>query len=250
MSNLFDKLSTLVNAHVNDLRDQAPGSPFARRAGKAADEPSDPHATARRLRQRLEKAFEREDLLEAKIKARQQRLRKLNQGVDDMIRNGYEAEARRMQNELNSIVRELEIAESDLSEHRMVSRNLLQELNTLEGLLERTLPPSSRPKGRRQDSRSPIKIPVAGAQTAAKDGESGEKTILDSVSGKLNEARAGLGSLFNEAPKHDKKPRRQRFQRYEIIDEEPDPRAPKKREPKGPDMNDRLSRLSKGDDGD
>ena len=62
---------------------------------------------------------------------------------------------------------------------------------------------------------------------------------------KFEETRANIEGLLNNSPVSERPAPRGVAQRFEIVDEEPDPRQPKPRKKDELDMNARLSRLSK-----
>jgi len=136
MSDFFEKIATLVNAQVNDILGKNPKSPLARIKLNAADAEKNPKRSARALRQRLDEALEYEDTLEAKVQALMNEAMELDKEVDGLLRAGDKTGARRRQEQLNMKQRQLAIAESELRDHRRVTRHLLQELGGLEGALQ------------------------------------------------------------------------------------------------------------------
>lgn len=248
MSSLFDKIATLVNAQVNDLLGKNPTSPLARIRLNADDAEKNPRDSARALRRRLDEAMDFEDVLQDKIDALMQEAADLDAELDDSLRQGDEFGARRLQGQLNIKQQQLTIAESELRDHRAVTRHLMQEMRALENALDE--------RERRVHSRSVSEgpsprrthIPLDGAGLR---GKVGDQSIMEAMTGKLNEARDGLESLVNREP-HEPEPRRPAppSNRFIVVDEEPDPRPPKPRKKDAGDMNRRLSRLSKPEDND
>ena len=248
MSSLFDKIVTLVNAQVNDLLGNNPKSPLARIRLNPEDAERHPRDSAQALRRRLDEAVDFEDVLQDKINALMQEAAELDSQLDASLRQGDEFGARRLQVQLNGKQQQLTIAESELRDHRAVTRHLLQEMRNLENALDerdRRAPPNSAVDGRSQGG---MRIPVDGAGIR---GGGGDQSIVDTVSDKLSEARGGLESLINREARSAEPPKpAPRSQRYIVVDEEPDPRQPKRRRQDAGDMNRRLSRLSKPGDGD
>ncbi len=234
MSDFFDKISTLLNAHLNDFLGRNPRSPLARIKLNAEEAEKNPQQSARSLRQRLEEAIDYEDVLQAKIDDRMKEVVELDKLVDEMLRSGDRFSAERLQGQLNMKQQQLTIAESELHDHRLLTRHLMQELNALETALDN--------QERRAASRGRTNIPIDGA---APTRGSSKKTVLNAVTERFEETRANLEILLgsNTDPAPPERPRR--FQKFEIIDEEPDPRRPKPPKEDAPDMSDRLSRLSK-----
>ncbi len=242
MSDFFDKISTLINAQVNDLLGQTPRSPLARVKLNADEAEKDPRRSARLMRRRLEEAIEYEDELQARIDERLRAVVELDKLVDDMLRSGDERSAERLQGQLNMKRQQLTIAESEMRDHRLMTQHLLQELGALEMALDSQ---AKRERASNDPSAGRTRIPIEGVDASEKAGNIKE-SFLGAVSDKLDEARTNFESLLDSSPPPAAKPTRPSApQRFEIIDEEPDPRKPKPRKKDEPDMSARLSRLSK-----
>ena len=248
MTDLFDKLSTLVNAQVNDFLGRNPKSPLARIALNADEAEKDPRRSAQSLRDRLEEAIEYEDVLQAKIDEKMNEVLELDHLVDKMLHSGDEYSAQRLQGQLNMKQQQLTMAESELRDHRLLTQHLMQELSALEMALDnqewqaRGQPPEEgQPSGR-------TRIPVDGKSALSRPGGMTDKSIVDSVSDKFNETRANLENLLHNAPKPNPPDTVRGARRFEIVDEEPDPRTPKPPKTDKSEMNARLSRLSKPSD--
>lgn len=240
MSDLFGKISTLVNAQVNDLLGRNPKSPLARIRLNPEEAEKDPRRSAQSLRQRLEEAIDYESVLQDKIDQLMNEALELDAEVDASVQRGDEFGARRLQGLLNMKQQQLTIAESELRDHRAVTRHLMQEMSALDAALD-----SNEGRQRAQAAagdRKPrsTRIPVEGS--AAVD------SIVDSVTDKLNEARGGIETLLKGAPPAAPPVRREARERIVIVDEEPDPRQPKPKKKDQETMNRRLSRLSKSED--
>ncbi len=242
MSNLFDKLATLVNAQINDALGKNPQSPLARiRLSPEAAE-KDPRRSAASLRRRLEEAIEYEDVLQTKADALLQEAIDIDRQIDQLVRGGHEMEARRLQGQLNFKQQQLTIAESEVRDHRLLTRHLMQELNSLDAALERQERQGAEATPSTRATRQRTRIPLEGAQLPQR---ASERNIVDAVTNKLNETRDSLEGLINRpaAPAPSKTPRR--FEKFDIVDEAPDPRQPKARKNDAVEMNRRLSRLRK-----
>ncbi len=194
MSSLFDKLSTLLNAQIHEVLGNNPSSLRARARLNPDDAAKDPTRSAQALRQRLEEAIAYEDTIQAKVDGLMQAAVALDDEVDGLLRAGKDIEARQLQARLNAKQRQLTIAESELREHRLLTRHLMQELSSLEASLGQT--------GQAPPRRT--SIPVDGAEAPAR-----------------------------------------RYEKFDIVDEAPDPRPPKPQNHDKREMKRRLSRLSK-----
>jgi len=242
MSDLFDKISTLINAQFNDLLGRNPRSPLARIKLNAEEAEKHPQRSAHSLRLRLEEAIEYEDELQARIDERMTEVVELDKLVDEMLRSGDEYSAQRLQGQLNMKQQHLTIAESELHDHRLMTRHLMQELGTLEMALDSE---EQRQRAQTSSAAGKTRIPIDGVASSARQRENLKKSFLDAVTDKFDETRANLESLLDSSPAPERPVRPSGLQRFEIVDEEPDPRRPKPRKKDEPDMNARLSRLSK-----
>ncbi len=233
MSSLFDKISTLVNAQVSDLLGRNPRSPLARIRLNPEEAEKDPRRSAQTLRQRLDEAVDYEGELQGKIDQLMSEALELDAEVDGCLQRGDQFGARRLQGQLNMKQQQLTIAQSELRDHRMVTRHLMQEMITLESALDSRERRQRSQAGDRQPRST--RIPVEGAGS----------TIVDGVADKLNEARDSIETLLNRAPAVAPPVDSGTKERIVIVDEEPDPRQPKPRKTDQRNMNRRLSRLSK-----
>ena len=250
MSSIFDKINTLVNAQVNDFLGRNPKSPLARIKLNAEEADKNPRRSAQTLRQRLEEAIEYEDDLQATVDLIMREATDLDLQVDHLLQAGDEVGARRIQGQLIMKQRQLSIAESELRDHRLMTQHLMRELSTLEMTLDGQERREQATPGEASGGKPRMRIPVEGSNSAATYVKTKGNTIAGAVSDKLEGARTGLENLLNNAPVGKEPQPRRRFEKFEVVDEEPDPRRPKSRGQDKGHMNDRLSRLSKPDDDD
>lgn len=248
MSSIFDKINTLVNAQVNDLLGKNPRSPLARIKLSADDAEKNPRRSLQSLRQRLEEAIDYEEDLQAKIESLMREVADLDQQVDRVLRAGDEFGARRLQNQLNLQRQQLTIAESELRDHRLLTQHLMQELSTVEMALDsQERSAKSRTASAARGSARNV-IPVQDARDA-QTSEAASNSILGAVTDKLDEARSSLENLLNNSPVPKPSQITGHYERFDVVvDEEPDPRTPKPRKSDKPNMDARLSRLSKPQD--
>lgn len=251
MSSLFDKINTLVNAQVNDLLGRNPRSPLARVKLNDEDVEKNPRRSVQSLRQRLEEALDYEDDLQARIDSLMRAVADLDQQVDQFLQAGDEIGARRLQNQMNLKLQQLTIAESELRDHRLLTQHLMQEMTTVEMALdgEERRAQSHSASASRGSERT--RIPVQDARNTPAS-EAGGNSIIGAMTDKLDEARSSLENMLNNSPVPKPSQITGHYERFGIVvDEEPDPRAPKPRKDDKPTMDARLSRLSKpADDSD
>jgi len=244
MDSIFDKLSTLVNAQLNDFLGRNPKSPLARIRLDTEEAENNPRRTVQSLRQRLDEAMNYEDEIQAKIDKLTQDVIQLDEQVDAMVKSGDEFAARRVQGQLNMKQQQLSIAESELRDHRTLTQHLMQEMTTLEMALDSQQKAQSTSSSSSSQG-SGTRIPVDGVEN---DEPQAGRNVMDSVSNKFNETRSSLENLLNNSPVPKAPEVSKRFENFDIVDEVPDPRTPKSKKKDSGDMNQRLSRLSKPDD--
>ena len=245
MSSLFDKITTLVNAQVNDFLGRNPKSPLARIQLNAAEAEKNPRPSVQALRQRLEEAIAYEDELEAKIETLMRAALDLDQQVDRWLHSGDELAARRLQVQLNMKQRQLTIAESELRDHRVLTQRLMQEMTALEMALDsqdRRAETAAAPSSGKSQPGS-ISVSVEGLDSVQRP------SVFDAAADKLNKTRSSLENLLNNSPVPAAPRISKQYEKFDIVDEAPDPRQPKSkpRTPNEGDMKARLSRLSKPD---
>ena len=244
MSNIFDKINTLVNAQVNDLLGRNPKSPLARIKLNSDEIEANPRRTAQSLHQRLEEGLAYEGELEAKIQQIREEAVILDEQADKQVKSGDEFGARRALSQLQLKQQQLTIAEAELRDHRTLTQHLMQEMVTLDMALENQERQKAQPANP-TTKKGGVRIPIEGVSTSASNED---KSLRDTVTEKLNETRSSLETLLNNSPVPKSPDISKRFEKYDIVDEVPDPRTPKSQKKDKGDMNQRLSRLSKPDD--
>lgn len=246
MSNLFDKITTLVNAQMNDLLGRNPKSPLARIQLNAAEAEKNPRRSVQALRQRLAEAIAYEDELEAKIETLTRAALDLDQQVDHRLRSGDDFAARRLQGQLNMKQQQLTIAESELRDHRVLTQHLMQEMTALEMALDRQDQRAETAVSSRESQPGGVRIPVEGLDSAQ------QPSVFDAAADKLNKTRASLENLLNSSPVPAAPEISKQYEKFDLVDEAPDPRQPKSKPPvlNQDDMKARLSRLSRPDEDD
>ena len=246
MDNLFDKINTLVNAQVNEFLGRNPKSPLARIKLDTEDADKNPRRTVQSLRQRLEEALAYEDEIGEKIERIRSEAVVLDEQADEMVKSGDEFAARRVLGQLQMKQQQLGIAEAELRDHRLLTQHLMQEMTTLDMALDNQERQQSKPKAQSSPSSSrSTRIPVEGVSSPS---EPEEKSFGDNVRDKLNDTRSSLENLLNNSPVPSAPEVSDRFQKFDVVDEVPDPRTPKSKKKDSGNMSDRLSRLSKSDD--
>ncbi len=129
MSDLFKKINTLLKSSVNDVIGDGESSDPRRRSfvlGKNIDR------ELGALHQRINEAVAYEGTLQAKVAAVQDEIARLDGQADEAVRQGNEAQARYLIDQMKRSEQRLRMAESDFREHQLVTQDLIQRVSALE----------------------------------------------------------------------------------------------------------------------
>jgi phage shock protein A len=178
MADLFKKLSVLIQAGLNDAIPEAinPATPQRRRLsperlGKDIDK------EVARLRERVNEAVEYEGRLTDQVRALEQEIAQWNRQADDAVTRGDEGSARYAIEQLKRAERRLEMVQSDLNAHQLVTQDLIQRVNLLDAVVA--------------DSRAEAE--PAAHEKAAASAEASVKAVA-SVADVLRQAREKVGA--------------------------------------------------------
>lgn len=130
MSDLFKKLNTLLKSTAHDV------------LGASKRELPNPTPSGRKLerevvemRKQVNNAIEFEDQLQAQAQRIQNRIQELDEQSDHAIVRGDDIMARQYIAEMQKQQKQLTFVEADLREHRIVTHELIQRVNTLEAVV-------------------------------------------------------------------------------------------------------------------
>lgn len=127
MDDLFKKLNVLVKAAVHDVLGDSPQQRGALpKLGKEMDR------EITQLRQRINEALSFEDGLQARVQSIQAEINQWDEKADVFLKEGNDANARYAVEQMQRAQQRLAIAEADLREHRLVTQELITQVNTLE----------------------------------------------------------------------------------------------------------------------
>lgn len=131
----FDKLNTLVKSQLNDLISpiDEKTSKSRRKALSRQDIRRGLQDDVKTLRQRIDDALAYEGQLQGKVDKLYQEVADLDRRADQAVEAGQEAEARTLLGRMQQAQRELEMMEADLREHRLVTQELISQVNALDG---------------------------------------------------------------------------------------------------------------------
>jgi len=128
MSDLLKKINLLVNAKVR-------GAINDRRGGADRPVKTSEKAQKRQIKgfqQRIDEAIVHEGQLQRRVDNLHAEIARLDQLADDAVRKGEETIARRLIDQLQRTRQRLEIAKSDLSDHQLLTQELLRQVDLLE----------------------------------------------------------------------------------------------------------------------
>jgi len=238
MSNsFFGKLNHLVKAHVNSILDpiDEESSKSRKKALSRQDIRGGLQKDVTVLRQRIDDALNHEDELQAKVDKLYQEIADWDRKADEAIAAGKENDARFALERMQQANRDLAMFEADLKEHRYITQELISQVN----MLDATIQASEGEVSEESPSQSETSTEDIGRQIVQQLDNTREK-----LSGLISEYTAKVtGTEPAEQPLS---------QKYDIIDEEPEPprqvRHPVDRNKVDADLSARISRLSKPDD--
>ncbi len=137
-NNFFDKLNTLVRAHVNNIVDPIDEntSRSRRKALARQDIRRGLQDDVKTLRQRIEDALAYQNELQARVDKLYTEIRDYDAQADQAVAEGREEAARYAIRRMQQAQRELEMTEADLREHQYLTQDLISQVNTMEGVIQ------------------------------------------------------------------------------------------------------------------
>ncbi len=136
MTNLFDKLNVLIRAGINDLLTGESHRHDASNLSSRRVPPKQLGANIEReiaaLRERVNDAVGYEDRLRAAVDAARAEVDRLDQQADAAVEAGREDQARYLIEQMQRAQQRMVMAERDLSEHQLVTRELLMRVNEMD----------------------------------------------------------------------------------------------------------------------
>ncbi len=136
MSDLLQKLHVLIRAGLHDLiggdatdRGSIRRVLTSRRIGQNFDE------EIKALRSRINDAIAYEDQLTAQAATLREEVESLDRQADTAVSEGAEDRARLLVAQMQRAQQRLAMAEADLREHRFLTQDLIQRVNTLEAIV-------------------------------------------------------------------------------------------------------------------
>lgn len=134
MSELFKKLNVLLKS---TLIGQEPASRPAARPGKDMDRELE------RLRGRVNEALQYEERLKQQLQELDSEIRQWDQAADDALRRNDQDAAHAALEKLRTAKRRYARLDNDLSQHEVLSQELIQSVNLLESVVQ--TPPAETP---------------------------------------------------------------------------------------------------------
>lgn len=183
MDSLFKKLNLLVKATVSDLiggEDKSEKRPIGPgRLGKNIDK------EIRELRGRVDQALQYEDELQRKLDALIDDIAEWDRKADDAVGGGREEDARYAVQRMQAAMRQRSMIEADLDEHRMVTQELIGNVNQLEAVVQ---------EAQRQQAAKASSESAAPVDSAAAEKVSGGIKVLSDA---LRDARDKVGDILS-----------------------------------------------------
>jgi phage shock protein A len=228
----FRKLNTLVKAQLNDIIDIGSDEKTSRARRKFLarhDVGENLQNDAKMLRQRIDDALAYQDNLQAKINGLYDSITEWDGKADQAVADGRETDARFALGRMQQAQRELEIAESALREHQIVTQELISQVNDLEAVLEQAQQQKSS-----QDNSTGHSVNVQ-----IEDDEDEAESLVQNIHEKLDETRRSIGQLIasRTAPTMPDD--------MEIVDEVPQPSHVIDQRKVDDDLANRRARLSR-----
>jgi phage shock protein A len=227
----FNKLNTLVRAHINNVLDPIDenSSKSRKKALSRQEIRGSLQGDVKLLRQRIDDALKYEGELQAKVDALYKEISEQDAKADAAVGEGRENDARFALGRLQQAQREVEMLEADLREHRTVTQELISQVNMLDSTIQA----------------------VEGEQETQQQAEPTTEDLGAQIIKSLDSTRENLRDLIStytaKVTGQEEKPQQI------VVDEEPDPNKDKVKHPVDSRKVDdeysaRLSRLSKPDD--
>ncbi len=201
MSDLFKKLNTLVKAGINDfLGDDLRGSIRKALDPEKLGKNIDREIAA--LRQRINEAVEYEESLRARVQALQTEVARWDQQADEAVAAGNDSAARYAIEHMQRAEQRLNMAQSDLREHQLVTQELIQRVNTLEATVA---------DARRSQAEPPPQTAERGLSDVLRDAREKIAQMGDLVTAKSQPEPVGEEPVDDEVVEDDLARRRERL---------------------------------------
>ncbi|MEL6525705.1 MAG: PspA/IM30 family protein [Chloroflexota bacterium] len=241
--NFFNKLNTLVRAHVNNIVDPMDEDSRERRQ-KALSQKTIRGGLQKDvalLRQRVDDALQYEGELQNRVDKLYAELSDWDDKADKAVKEGREQDARYALSRMQQAQKDVQMTEADLQEHRIITQDLLQQVNRLEA----TVQAAEEAAAQTVDEDGNIEIPVNTGSTSSNSPSVDE--IGSQIVQQLDKSRQHLSSLISDYTAR-------------VTGDTPPPSEPQNNQPSRPiphpvdrrkvddEYSARLSRLSKPDD--
>lgn len=188
----FNKLNTLVQAHINNVID-----PFDEKTSKSRkkalsrqDIRGGLQQDVKVLRQRIDEALNYEGELQAKVDKLYSEISEWDEKANIAIKDGRENDARFALGRMQQAQRDLEMIEADLQEHRTITQELISQVNMLDSTIQAAENEAS------DDDDEDISIPVSTKTQSQNTPDVNE--IGAQIVQQLDSTRQNLSNLISE----------------------------------------------------
>ena len=160
MSNIIDKLNTLVRSNIHSVFDRGTD-----RGKISRGDDIDQEIAA--LREQIDVALDQEEALVAQIAAAQQQIAAWDHQADQALLKGDEAAARRLIQKIQLEQRQIAFIEADLDKHRRATSELIEQVNELEAVVAAARQQPSEDQGSDDDTRPSLSERLRAARRTA-----------------------------------------------------------------------------------
>ncbi|MGB7339769.1 MAG: PspA/IM30 family protein [Phototrophicaceae bacterium] len=241
----FNKLNTLVQAHVNNIIDPIDEkmSKSRKKALSRQDIRGGLQKDVKVLRQRIQEALDYESTLQSKADALYTEVAEWDTKANAAVADGRENDARFALGRMQQAQRELEMTEADLQEHRTITQELISQVN----MLDSTIQAASDVTDSDADQDIPVNVKSKSSSSAPNVEEIGSQIVQQ-----LDSTRQNLSNLISDYTSKvmgDDEPRQMPEVNEPPTRSRPAPTThPVNRGKVDDEYSARLSRLSKPDD--
>lgn len=245
--NFFNKLNTLVRAHVNNIIDPMDEDSRERRQQALSQKTirGGLQKDVALLRQRVDDALQYEGELQNRVDKLYAEISDWDDKANNAVKEGREQDARYALSRMQQAQKDVQMTEADLQEHRIITQDLLQQVNRLEA----TVQAAEEAAAQTVDEDGNIDIPVNTTNSTGSSTSNAPSVdeLGSQIVQQLDKSRQHLSSLISDYTAR-------------VTGDTPPPSEPQNNAPSRPiphpvdrrkvddEYSARLSRLSKPDD--
>lgn len=191
----FNKLNTLVRAHVNNIVDPMDEETRDKRAKMLTKREirGGLQKDVALLQQRVDDALKYEGTLQNKVDKLYGDIADWDEKANQAVQDGRETDARFALSRMQQAQKELEMTEADLQEHRIITQELMQQVNRLDDTVR------AAEAAAQEDENGDIDIPVNTSSTTSNTANTPSIDDIGSqIVQQLDNTRQNLSNLISE----------------------------------------------------